>query len=52
MNILAPGNVLIQEFEEIIALFLLEPNDISCELGIYEQSLFSGRRVSPHKGMD
>ena len=36
LNILAPGNVFIQEFEEVVALLLLEANDVPRKLGIDE----------------
>ena len=34
LDILAPGDVLVQELQEVITLFLLETDDVPSELGV------------------
>jgi hypothetical protein len=52
LNILTPSDVLVQEFQEVIALLLLEADDIPGELGVDKQGLLSRCRVSAHDGVN
>lgn len=52
MQILTIRQMIIQELEEIIALLLLVPNNVPCELRVDVQRLLSSRRVRTDHGMD
>ena len=52
LEVLRQGNMVIQELEEIIALFLLEADNVSSELRVDIQGLFASRWVSSDNGMD
>lgn len=52
LQILRQGDVVIQELEEVIALFLLEANNVPCELWVDIQGLLASCWVCPHDGMN
>lgn len=45
------GNVVKEKLEEVVALLLLEPHDLTRKLRIDEERLFSRHRMGPHKRM-
>jgi hypothetical protein len=52
LNISRESNVVIKELQEIVALLLLEPDDVSGELWIDIQRLLTGCWVSSNQGVD
>lgn len=52
LNILAHCDMVVQEFQEVITLFLLEADNVPCELWVDVQRLLSCCWVSAHNGMD
>jgi hypothetical protein len=52
VQILAVREMVIQELEQEVALFLLKPNDVPRELRVDVQSLLAGRWVGADEGMD
>lgn len=52
LQICGQGNVVVQEFEKVVALFLLEANDAASELWIDVQRLLASSWVRANDGMD
>ena len=52
LDILREGHVIVQELQEVVALLLLEPNNIPSELGIDVQRLFARRRMRSYYTTD
>ena len=52
LEILGVCHMIIQKLQQVLALFLLEADDVSCELRIDIQSFLSGCRMSTNKWMD
>lgn len=52
VQILAVRQMIIQEFQEIVAFFLLEADNVSSKLRIDIQRLLASRRMRADKGMN
>lgn len=52
LEILALGDVVIEELQQEVALLLLVPNDATGELWIDEECLLTGRRMCAHQWVD
>ena len=52
LEILRICHVIIQELQQVVAFFLLEADDVSCELRVDIQSFLSSCRMSTNKWMD
>ena len=44
--------MIIQELQQVVTLFLLEADDVSCELRVDIESFLSGCRMSTNEWMD
>ena len=52
LQILAQCNMIVQELEQVLALFLLEADDVARELRVYIDGLFACDRMRPDDGVD
>lgn len=52
LQILGQSDVVVQKFEEVIALFLFEADDVSRELGVNIQGFLAGGGMGPDNRMN
>lgn len=52
VQVLAVGQMVVQELEQVVALLLLEADDVPRELRVDVQGLLAGGRVGADEGMD
>lgn len=51
LEVSAQGNVVVEELKDGVGLFLLEANDLTCELRVDVEGLLASGRMSAHDGM-